>query len=364
MDDVQRAIDFKSQLENVISQISSDSGKAVSNDQLSSIKYILNQLREFQVSTEFLAKTGIGLAVGKLRKVSTSWQVAEGKDISAQCKSLVDKWKNDINYQKPPSNGNGTTRAVDVQRKRVSVKSEPGDNSSSTAIVANKKVKRESSAVEISIQKQKQSRQQTPPQIKDDGKESAQLSESKPQFSSVEDPIRLKSLNLLFNAFKGSSQCEKSVEYLQSLCEEIEAAVNALYPFSDPQMKESYSAKIRMLFLNIKQASKADDASSEDSIFMQIINKEGKYAPESLCSLSADELQPSVRAENKAIKEALLNEAKNLLSGKNEAETDQFKCGKCKQRKTKYYQLQTRSADEPMTTFVTCVNCGNRWKFC
>lgn len=33
-------------------------------------------------------------------------------------------------------------------------------------------------------------------------------------------------------------------------------------------------------------------------------------------------------------------------------------------RKTTYYQMQTRSADEPMTTFVTCVNCGNRWKFC
>ena len=43
--------------------------------------------------------------------------------------------------------------------------------------------------------------------------------------------------------------------------------------------------------------------------------------------------------------------------------TDQFKCGKCKQRKCTYYQMQTRSADEPMTTFVTCTNCNNRWKF-
>ena len=63
-----------------------------------------------------------------------------------------------------------------------------------------------------------------------------------------------------------------------------------------------------------------------------------------------------------------LIDAQNLLNTRaakdNQAETDQFKCGKCYQRKCKYYQLQTRSADEPMTTFVTCVNCGNRWKFC
>jgi DNA-directed RNA polymerase subunit M/transcription elongation factor TFIIS len=39
-----------------------------------------------------------------------------------------------------------------------------------------------------------------------------------------------------------------------------------------------------------------------------------------------------------------------------------FKCGKCKSVKTTYYQMQTRSADEPMTTYVTCKNCGNRWK--
>ena len=44
--------------------------------------------------------------------------------------------------------------------------------------------------------------------------------------------------------------------------------------------------------------------------------------------------------------------------------TDQFQCGKCKQRKCTYYQMQTRSADEPMTTFVTCIVCNNRWKFC
>ena len=54
---------------------------------------------------------------------------------------------------------------------------------------------------------------------------------------------------------------------------------------------------------------------------------------------------------------------KNLTTDNLSAATDEFKCYKCKQRKCTYYQLQTRSADEPMTTFVTCLNCGNRWKF-
>ena len=40
----------------------------------------------------------------------------------------------------------------------------------------------------------------------------------------------------------------------------------------------------------------------------------------------------------------------------------EFMCGKCKSWKTTYYQLQTRSADEPMTTFVTCLNCSKKWK--
>ena len=53
-----------------------------------------------------------------------------------------------------------------------------------------------------------------------------------------------------------------------------------------------------------------------------------------------------------------------------EASTDELICFKCKSKglpkeeytKCTYYQLQTRSADEPMTTFATCINCGNRWK--
>uniref|UniRef100_A0A6C0F691 TFIIS-type domain-containing protein n=1 Tax=viral metagenome TaxID=1070528 RepID=A0A6C0F691_9ZZZZ len=39
-----------------------------------------------------------------------------------------------------------------------------------------------------------------------------------------------------------------------------------------------------------------------------------------------------------------------------------FKCNKCKSQNTTFYSLQTRGADEPMTNFVTCLNCGKKWK--
>lgn len=47
----------------------------------------------------------------------------------------------------------------------------------------------------------------------------------------------------------------------------------------------------------------------------------------------------------------------------NMATTDIYECRRCKERKCTVYQTQTRSADEPMTTFVTCMNCNNKWKF-
>ena len=45
------------------------------------------------------------------------------------------------------------------------------------------------------------------------------------------------------------------------------------------------------------------------------------------------------------------------------ANTTDLMCFKCKSNLCSYYQLQTRSSDESMTTYVTCVDCGNHWKF-
>ena len=40
-----------------------------------------------------------------------------------------------------------------------------------------------------------------------------------------------------------------------------------------------------------------------------------------------------------------------------------YTCGRCGSKKIKNSEAQTRSADEPMTQFFTCLDCGNRWKF-
>ena len=53
---------------------------------------------------------------------------------------------------------------------------------------------------------------------------------------------------------------------------------------------------------------------------------------------------------------------KNKFTNKLQAASTLYTCGKCKKNETTYYQVQIRSADEPMTTFITCCHCGNHWR--
>ena len=53
---------------------------------------------------------------------------------------------------------------------------------------------------------------------------------------------------------------------------------------------------------------------------------------------------------------------KRQLEGNKAMATDRFLCGRCHKRECTYYEMQTRSADEPMTIFITCLNCGKHWR--
>jgi transcription elongation factor S-II len=108
-----------------------------------------------------------------------------------------------------------------------------------------------------------------------------------------------------------------------------------------------YLDRLRTIYYNLKNPLLAD----------RIINKEIK--PHELAFMSHQEIMPEKWA-------TLLSDKKirdeNIYAPKLEASTDGFTCRKCKSKECSYYQLQTRSADEPMTTFVTCIKCGTRWK--
>ena len=58
----------------------------------------------------------------------------------------------------------------------------------------------------------------------------------------------------------------------------------------------------------------------------------------------------------------LLIREQKLLEGDKGSATDKFKCHRCGKRECTYYEMQTRSADEPMTIFISCLNCGKRWR--
>lgn len=85
-----------------------------------------------------------------------------------------------------------------------------------------------------------------------------------------------------------------------------------------------------------------------------------KWKPYSLAFLTYLELNPD-KWDPLAQRISKRNQSK--CENTTAASTNAYTCGKCKKNDCTYYQLQTRSADEPMTTFCCCLQCGHRWKF-
>ncbi|XP_070961697.1 triadin-like isoform X4 [Oncorhynchus clarkii lewisi] len=83
-----------------------------------------------------------------------------------------------------------------------------------------------------------------------------------------------------------------------------------------------------------------------------------RFAIMSAEEMASDELK---QLRNNLTKEAIREHQLSKTSG---TISDLFQCSKCGKKNCTYNQMQTRSADEPMTTFVLCNECGNRWKFC
>lgn len=85
----------------------------------------------------------------------------------------------------------------------------------------------------------------------------------------------------------------------------------------------------------------------------------GEVSLEEIASFTFSDLYPELWKE---LSFRQFEREKRLLEGNKSMATDQFFCKRCKKRECTYYEMQTRSADEPMTIFIQCVNCGKQWR--
>ncbi|XP_063104045.1 transcription elongation factor A protein 2 isoform X7 [Cavia porcellus] len=87
----------------------------------------------------------------------------------------------------------------------------------------------------------------------------------------------------------------------------------------------------------------------------------GTITPQQIAVMTSEEMASD---ELKEIRKAMTKEAirEHQMARTGGTQTDLFTCGKCRKKNCTYTQVQTRSSDEPMTTFVVCNECGNRWK--
>ena len=123
--------------------------------------------------------------------------------------------------------------------------------------------------------------------------------------------------------------------------------------WDNPLFKQIYISKIRSFYTNIAASSYVDNPQFKQKIL------KGDIKVDTIADLTVYDICPEVWAEllDKKIKRDKLK-----YEMKPTAMTDQFKCRKCSSRSCSYYEVQTRSADEPMTQFIACLDCGNRWK--
>jgi len=122
----------------------------------------------------------------------------------------------------------------------------------------------------------------------------------------------------------------------------IEKAVFAVTNKTD----NAYKFKIRSLYLNLKDPK-------NPNLRRSVLN--GDLSPEALSTMTTQEMASSEqKVEIERIQRENMDNAMAPQAVK--STTDQFPCGKCGQKKVAYTQAQTRSADEPMTTFCECVS--------
>ena len=108
-----------------------------------------------------------------------------------------------------------------------------------------------------------------------------------------------------------------------------------------------YMDKLRSIYLNIGRKELQDGLAS------------GEILPQDIAFMTHQEMHPE---HWRPLIEKKMKRDESKYNTNIQASTDMFTCKRCKSKRCTYYELQTRSADEPATIFVSCLDCGKHWK--
>ncbi|OAV88653.1 transcription elongation factor S-II [Puccinia triticina 1-1 BBBD Race 1] len=334
---------------------------AISASNEKEIKECLERIKKEVIPSEDIIRaTKIGITVGKQRQNANP-------EIAKLAKSIIIHWKSHMKKEPSASqssskNNNPAGSPSLSSSQHSTLKSPRPDQSSAkpTALTSPAKPPPPtSSSTTTSSTAQNASSQ--PATGSSQPKPTPQFSANKvkrtgPRSSKTEDPglnfelykdekVRNGSLKAVFDALIFDS--DAPADLIHDRAKAIEFEVNKSHDSA------GYKNKMRSLIFNLRDKNNPGLRESVVS---------GEISASRLCVMGPQDMASEERkAQDRKLAEENLFKARG--AGPQQAETDAFRCARCGQRKCTYYQMQTRSADEPMTTFVTCVNCNCRWKF-
>lgn len=311
----------------------------------------LKQLKDFPVTSDILVSTQVGKQLRPLTKHPR-------EKIKSVALDLLEIWKKIVieeTTRKKSVANNSSVKAV-VSRLETD-KVEKHQKGGTVTVSTSETMKIEKINQDKAVKVEKMVKEENGTSYV---KKPTQAANAPPKLTSLvkcNDASRDKIRELLVEALsKVANEADESIRDEVNACDPIRVAVSVESVMFEKmgRMNGAQKSKYRSIMFNLK------DSNNPDFRRKVLI---GHVKPERLVTMTPEEMASEERQrENKQIKDKALFECERGMAPK--ATTDQFKCGRCHQRMTTYYQMQTRSADEPMTTYVTCVNCNNRWKFC
>jgi DNA-directed RNA polymerase subunit M/transcription elongation factor TFIIS len=152
-------------------------------------------------------------------------------------------------------------------------------------------------------------------------------------------------LTVFFEKEKDSVNLEKGV-YNWTVKEATNKKI--VKKWDNPFFVQIYIDHLRSIYMNLKN----------ECLIKMVNNSEIKS--QDIAFMTHQEMCPEKWEE--LIKAKSIRD-KNKFEQNIEAMTDRYTCRKCKSKRCTYIQLQVRSSDEGITTYLTCLDCGQRMKF-